>query len=130
MSSRASNAKRLLIVDDEADFAKFVSTVATELGYDVIATTTAKSFQSAYLSAVPDVIVLDIVMPDKDGIETIDWLISQSCRARILIISGYNPSVTAAAKAIGEVKGRLTVNQLQKPIKLAELRAQLKAAAE
>jgi CheY-like chemotaxis protein len=122
--------KRILIVDDEPDFARFVLKVASDLGYDAVMTSSAGAFRSAYLATPPDVIVLDIVMPDQDGIELIEWLIGQGCSARILIISGYNPAFAGAAKLVAEAKGKLEVRQLQKPIKLAELRTELRDAAE
>jgi DNA-binding response OmpR family regulator len=124
-----SDSKRVLIIDDEPEFSRFVERVASDLGYHAVVATNAESFRSEYRAAPPDVIVLDIVMPDQDGIELTQWLISQGCRARILIISGYGPGFAHAAKTIAEVKGNLKVSQLQKPIKLAELRAQLEAAA-
>ena len=81
------------------------------------------------MAVLPDVIVLDIVMPEQDGIETIKWLVDRGCRARILIISGYCPTFAFAAKLIGEVQGNIEVSQLEKPIRVAELRARLQAAA-
>jgi CheY-like chemotaxis protein len=125
-----SAAKRILIIDDEADFARFVERVASGLGYDAVATTTAEAFRTEYAAAMPDVIVLDLVMPNQDGIELIQWLIGEGCEARILIISGYSPGFADAAKTIAEVKGKLTVTRLQKPIRLAELRLALQAAAD
>ena len=125
-----SDSKRVLIIDDEPEFSRFVERVASDLGYRAVVAATAEAFRSEYRAAQPDVIVLDIVMPDQDGIELVQWLIGQGCRARILIISGYGSGFAHAAKTIAEVKGNLTVSQLQKPIKLAELRAQLQAAAE
>jgi two-component system KDP operon response regulator KdpE len=124
-----SDSKRVLIIDDEQAFARFVEKVASGLGYDAIVTSTADAFRSAYRAVPPDVIVLDIVMPDEDGIELIDWLVGQGCRAHILIISGYGATFADAAQTIAETKGKLRVTQLQKPITLAELRAQLEAAA-
>jgi len=117
--------KRLLIVDDEPDFAKFVAKVSSDLGYETVTTNAAETFQAAYLAAPPDVIVLDMVMPKMDGIETVRWLVDKGCRARIIIISGYNPVFGNAAQSIGEIKGRLEISQLQKPIRLSELRAVL-----
>jgi CheY-like chemotaxis protein len=120
-----SLGKRLLVIDDEPSFAQLVGRVAGELGYAVTVTTEALQFRAAYLTEPPDVIVLDIVMPDQDGIELIEWLVGQGCRARILIISGYSPIFAEAAKLIGEVKGNLDVSLLRKPIKLADLRQHL-----
>lgn len=125
-----SAAKRILIIDDEPEFSRFVAKVASGLGYDTAETTTAKAFRSEYATAVPDIIVLDIVMPDEDGIELLQWLIAEGCRARILIISGYGPNFADAAKTIAEVKGKLTVQRLEKPIRLADLRAALQDAAK
>ena len=125
-----TGAKRILVIDDERDFAQFVESVASGLGYDAVMTSTAAEFRAAYLAAPPDIVVLDIIMPDEDGIELIQWLIDNGCRARLVIVSGYRSTFAEAAKTIAEVKGGLKVVQLQKPVKLAELRAQLQAVAE
>jgi DNA-binding response OmpR family regulator len=120
-----STVNRILILDDEADFARFVETVATELGYDAVVATTSPAFQAAYLAEPPDVIVLDIVMPETDGIETIQWLVRQGCSARVIIISGYNPTYATAAREIGESIGAMQITQMQKPVKLTALQARL-----
>lgn len=117
--------KRLLVVDDERDFAEMVTRVATRLGYAATVTTTPGDFMSRYTTEPPDVVVLDIVMPDKDGIELMRWLVDQGCRARVVIISGYNPAFANAAKMIGEFGGQMPITYLQKPVKLADLRAAL-----
>lgn len=117
--------RRLLILDDEADFAAFVAKVGADLGYDARTTGTAQSFRDAYLAAPPDLIVLDMIMPELDGIEIVRWLADVGCQARIIIISGFNPDYAGAARKIGEVIGRLEISLLGKPVKLAELRAEL-----
>lgn len=117
--------RRLLVIDDEPDFAELVVEVAGQLGYAATATITAGDFMAQYLAAPPDLIVLDIVVPEHDGIDLMRWLVAQGCRARIVIVSGYNPAFANAAKMIGEFSGKLGITQLQKPVKLAELRAAL-----
>ena len=119
--------KHLLVIDDQKDFADLVVLVGAQLGYMARATTTADEFKASYQADPPDVIVLDIVMPEQDGIELMRWLVTQGCRARIIIASGYDPVFANAAKTIGEFTGRLSVAFLQKPVKLADLRAQLAA---
>jgi CheY-like chemotaxis protein len=117
--------RRLLVLDDEADFATFVARVASDLGYDAASTNSAAAFKTAYLASPPDVIVLDIVMPETDGIEVVGWLLENGCRARIIVVTGYNPTFARAAQTIGAEKGHLDITQLQKPVKLADLRFHL-----
>jgi CheY-like chemotaxis protein len=71
--------KRLLIVDDEPRFATFVERVAEPLGYEVEVTNHGRDFQAAYRRKRPDVVVIDMVMPDIDGNELVLWLVEQRC---------------------------------------------------
>lgn len=125
-----SEARRLLVLDDDPDFAAFVATVGTRLGYAVTVTTSAVEFERAYLETPPDMITLDMVMADRDGVETVKWLAAQKCTARIVIMSGFNVLYTRAAKILGEIQGELRISILQKPVKLADLRAALTLPAE
>lgn len=113
--------RRLLVVDDEADFARFVRRVAQRLDFTVEMTTRARDFKEAYERFQPSVIVLDIVMPEADGIELIQWLASKGCEARVLIISGYDPRYAVAAELLGNVGGKMTFTRLRKPILVADL---------
>jgi CheY-like chemotaxis protein len=121
-----TEARRILVIDDEPDFADLVVKVAANMGYTATAARNAMNFQKLYLAAPPDVIVLDIVMPDQDGIELIQWLVSHGCDARIVIASGNNPDYARTAKILGEVSGKLDVTILRKPVKLEDLRASLR----
>jgi CheY-like chemotaxis protein len=121
-----SGPRRLLVIDDEPDFAGLVVTVASQMGYAATAAGNAGEFQRLYLAGPPDVIVLDIVMPEQDGIELVRWLVDQGYRARILIVSGFNPDYAKSAKAFAEIGGQVEVAVLRKPVKLEELRANLR----
>ncbi|MFQ4144517.1 ATP-binding protein [Chlorogloeopsis sp. ULAP02] len=58
---------RLLIVDDEADTRKWISTVLQECGAEVIAVGSTGEALAALEQFKPDVLVSDISMPDEDG---------------------------------------------------------------
>jgi two-component system OmpR family response regulator len=119
---------RLLVVDDQPAFGSFVARVARELGYEVKVTTHGDEFIAAYPEFAPDLIVLDVVMPDRDGIELIRWLAAQHCRARIIVATGYNPSYARMTKLIGTALGDLSITTLAKPVPVATLRAALDPA--
>jgi CheY-like chemotaxis protein len=113
--------KRLLIVDDLPALGEVVSRVAGNLGYEVRVTSHADEFKRDYESFNPTTVVVDIVMPDVDGIELIDWLIERGCKARVLVASAYNPKYAQMAQTLGMAKG-LEISFIEKPFRVAELR--------
>jgi DNA-binding response OmpR family regulator len=116
---------RLLVLDDEVDFGTFVAHVARESGFAVEITTSANDFQEAYQRFEPTHITLDMVMPEKDGIEVVRWLAAIGCKSRIVIMTGYHPRYAAAAREIGRIQGLSPILILKKPVSLADLRAVL-----
>ncbi len=117
--------KRLLVIDDEPEFGEFVRKVAVDLGYEVQVTTDGRAFQRAYESFQPTTIVLDMVMPEMDGNELVLWLMKQQYASDLIIITGYSPDYAQDAKRLAEFKGLHSVITLNKPIRLAKLRAVL-----
>ncbi len=117
--------KRLLVVDDELGFREFVGKVAASAGYEVEVTSNAREFMRLYESFDPTLIVMDMILPEMDGFELMQWLIRQNCRSRVLVVTGYNPHYAEMAETIGTDAGKLDVETLTKPIGLMELRAAL-----
>ena len=117
--------RRLLIVDDEPRFAAFVERVAEPLGYEVEVTNHGRDFQAAYLRKRPDIVVIDMVMPDIDGNELILWLVEQRSAADIIIITGYHPDYAVNARLLAEYKGLRSVVTLSKPTSVTRLRQAL-----
>jgi len=115
-------AKRLLVIDDERDIGEFIRTVADEMGYDVKVTSSADEFQAAYRSFNPTHIMLDIVMPDIDGIELLRYLAANGCQARVLVMSGYSEKYLESAQKLSDAYGLRNIDRLTKPIRLAKLR--------
>jgi CheY-like chemotaxis protein len=114
--------KRLLVVDDEPEFCELVRKVAADLDYEVQVATNGHTFQSAYLTLQPTLIVMDMVMPEMDGNELVLWLVEQRYAADLVIITGYNPDYAKDARLLAEFKGLRSVTTLTKPIRIARLR--------
>jgi two-component system, OmpR family, alkaline phosphatase synthesis response regulator PhoP len=81
-----STAKRILIADDEPDILEILSFNLKGEGYEVI---TAKNGDEAIdkaKSSKPDLIILDMMMPGKNGMEVCNILRTQSAFAGTLIV--------------------------------------------
>jgi two-component system alkaline phosphatase synthesis response regulator PhoP len=96
----APAGKKVLIADDEADILEIISYNLQLHGYEVI---TAKDGDQALIKAKehkPDLIILDIMMPKKNGIEVCKILRGQSEYEKTLIIF-----LTALNDELSHVKG-------------------------
>jgi two-component system alkaline phosphatase synthesis response regulator PhoP len=62
--------EKILLVDDELDIIEFVSYNLTKEGYDVTTATNGKEAVELAKKIKPDLIILDVMMPGMDGIET------------------------------------------------------------
>jgi two-component system nitrogen regulation response regulator NtrX len=61
-------ASRILVVDDEADIRGLLKEILSEEGYEVEVAADAAQARSSRATQVPDLVLLDIWMPDTDGI--------------------------------------------------------------
>ena len=62
--------EKILLVDDEPDIIEFLGYNLTKEGYDVTTTTSGKEALEIANKINPDLIILDVMMPEMDGIET------------------------------------------------------------
>lgn len=115
-------SKHLLIVDDNPAIGEFVRNVAEGIGYSVDTQTDAAGFKAAYEAVVPDVIILDLSMPDTDGFELITYLSERRSPARVFIMSGFGASYQRMAAEMGDVRGLTMGGTIPKPVRAAELR--------
>jgi CheY-like chemotaxis protein len=121
---------RLLMCDDEPDVGAFVRRIAEDLGFEMHFTHQASDFAPLYHASRPDVVILDLVMPGTDGIELLRFLAKQHSSARILLMSGFNPTIREAAVLLGEAHSLNMVGIVSKPVRAADLRDLLNRLAE
>ncbi|MBM3431448.1 MAG: response regulator transcription factor [Bacteroidetes bacterium] len=92
--------RKILIADDDPDILEILRYNLVQEGYEVI---TAKDGDEALEKArkyQPDLIVLDVMMPRKTGVEVCQWLRSQTAFQKILIIF-----LTAVSDDLAQIKG-------------------------
>ena len=117
--------KKMLVVDDEIDFARYVSDVAEDLGFEVTVTDKPSDFSVLYSNTI-DVIVLDLFMPGTDGIELLRFLADKKSHAAVVFMSGKDRSVLHSAKVLAVEQCISVLGTLQKPFRAEELEAILR----
>ena len=111
----------ILVVDDEPLMTNIVSEVGKFGGFDVIETNSAREFQGAWQNHNPTVVIIDLVMPDMDGVELLKWLSEHKYFAPVILMSGYYKNYLETASTVGTEKGNTIIGTLFKPFRLSEL---------
>ncbi len=115
-----------MVVDDDPGVAEIVESIGTDLGFDTQVFSNAKDFISACGQSEPRVIVLDIFMPDMDGIELLKWISTKKVASAIIVMSGYGEHYIHAANLLGKAKGVMIHETLKKPFSIAKLQEVLR----
>jgi DNA-binding response OmpR family regulator len=88
--------KKILIIDDNEQFNKMLCMILAQAGYEVSTAANGDSGLKLYRQERPDLIITDIYMPEKEGLETIMELRATDCQTRILVVSGGSPQMNLA----------------------------------
>ena len=118
----AASRGRLLAVDDSADSADLVARVAVKCGYEAQATSDPAAVRALVASWKPEVLTLDLCMPEADGIDLLSVLEESGFSGQLVIISGQDGWFRKAAGRLAETRGLKVVDDLQKPVDIAALR--------
>jgi len=109
-------ADSLLIIDDDADLLKAVGNFFEKIGYEVHREATAEGGAELYFRVRPDVVLLDLHLPDGDGMQVLEQLRQKD--AAVILLTGYGDVETAVrAMQLG------AENFLTKPVDMAHLSA-------
>jgi DNA-binding NtrC family response regulator len=111
-------AGKLLIVDDEKDIRNLMEEIFIEEGYQVETAANGIQAQNAWRKTLPDVIFLDVWMPDIDGISLLADMQKEHVldHAKVIMMSGHGTIETAIeATKLG------AYDFLEKPLSLAKL---------
>jgi EAL domain-containing protein (putative c-di-GMP-specific phosphodiesterase class I)/FixJ family two-component response regulator len=108
--------RRILILDDDPDVAQTIQWVAESLGFEAEFVTNPEEFFEKLAQTCPDIITIDLVMPELDGVEIMRLLAERKCRAKIVISSGMGTRVLDASKRSASEHGLDILGVISKPI--------------
>jgi EAL domain-containing protein (putative c-di-GMP-specific phosphodiesterase class I) len=111
-----------MVMDDDPDVGAFFGQVGEDLGFDVRVIADPEKFRANVMEFSPTVILLDLQMPGRDGIELLRELASiPDRRPKVLIASGLDSRVLTTAQELGMSMGVDVAGAFCKPIALDEL---------
>src|SRR5688572_17217900 len=92
--------ERVLIVDDDPDIVRLVTYNLTQAGFEAIVATTGRKAIELVQQKAPDLVILDLMLPDVDGIEVCRTLRQQRPFRKLPIIM-----LTARGEEVDRVVG-------------------------
>lgn len=111
--------KKILIIDDEPSIRNLIITLLTREGYQVLEAQNGEEAIEVYHKDNPDLIITDIVMPGKEGLETIRSIKEDDPDLPIIAISGGGLNDGSIYLNLARKLGALRT--FTKPIENAEL---------
>jgi len=113
---------RLLLIDDEAPFVRAMGVSLRALGYDVDAAPTGAAGLAKAATTTPEIIVLDLGLPDMDGLEVLNGLRAWT-QVPVIVLSARDRDDAKVAALDGGADDYVT-----KPFSMDELLARVRAA--
>ncbi|MFA6002471.1 MAG: response regulator [Elusimicrobiota bacterium] len=115
----------ILIVEDDEEFQQYLSMTLTKAGYHVAVTGTARAARDSFHAHPPDLVLLDIELPDGNGIELCrEWGLDQGGGSRVIFLTGYGDASTRI-----KCFGLGAQDFIPKPVNVEELLARVRVHA-
>ena len=115
---------RILVVDDEPDIRFLLKDILEDEGYIVDVAEHAKAANEIRRSTEPDLVLLDIWMPDVDGVTLLkQWKSSETDSCPVVMMSGHGTVETAV-----EATRYGAIDFVEKPLSMAKLLSTVKSA--
>jgi two-component system KDP operon response regulator KdpE len=117
-----NNSSTIIVIEDEAQIRRFLRTALASEGYQVIEAQTGKQGLTEAATRKPDLIILDLGLPDMDGVEVINGIRSWSSVPVIILSARSQESDKISALDAG------ADDYLVKPFGVGELLARMRVA--
>jgi DNA-binding NtrC family response regulator len=114
-------ATKLLMIDDEVGLTKVVGLFARQLGMDFRALNTSPTANEVFVDYQPDIVIIDMIMPDKDGIDVLQEIMLTGIPTQVVLTSGYSEAYLRLAEGVAKLHGHERFHFLKKPFRRAEL---------
>ena len=114
-------AKKLLVIDDQTGITKVVGLIARQLGLNTRTTNDPSQATEVFIAFKPDVLMLDMIMPEKDGIDVLNEILLTGIPVKVVLTSGFSDSYLRLAEGVAKFHANKNVSILRKPFRREEL---------
>jgi DNA-binding response OmpR family regulator len=83
--------KDILLIDDDEQFRRMICMILEDAGYEVRSAQNGQEGLKMFMKERPDLVITDIYMPEKEGLETIIELRRADKEIKVLVVSGGCP---------------------------------------
>ena len=118
----SNNKYKVLVIEDETNIRSFVQTILETNGYQVLTASTCRQGIMMFSSHIPDMVILDLGLPDRDGLEFIRTAREISAVPILVLSARTLEEDKVAALDLG------ANDYVTKPFGTAELMARVRAA--
>lgn len=118
----SNNKYKILVIEDESNIQSFVETILGANDYQAITAATCQQGLMMFGSHIPDLVILDLGLPDRDGLEFIREVRQSDITPIIVLSARTDESDKVAALDLG------ANDYVVKPFSTAELLARVRAA--
>src|ERR1700748_3325169 len=120
-SGRAPMAKKLLVIDDQTGITKVVEMIARQLGLNVRSLNSSAQATETFIAFKPNILMLDMIMPEKDGIDVLNEILLTGYPVKVVLTSGFSESYLRLAGGGAKSHETPVVSILRKPFRREEL---------
>ena len=114
-------SKRILIVDDQVGLTRVIGMVAKQAGFEPMIVNAPQDAIQAFLDFRPQFVMVDMIMPEMDGIDVLNQILLTQEPTRVILTSGYGNAYLRLGKAVAEFHDMRKVSVLRKPFRREEL---------
>jgi DNA-binding response OmpR family regulator len=119
----------VLVMDDNPEAASALARVAGAAGFRPAVLTDSRSFAATFRALTPAAVILDVMMPDQDGIELLREIAAIAPQTPVLLVTGHGEVWARMARDIGGILGLTRVEMATKPVSRAAVEAFLGGVA-
>lgn len=124
----STDLNRALVVDDDRDVLQFFAATLESLDVTADCVSSARKFKQAYSECPYQLLILDVVMPEEDGFQLLDWLCAAKCTTPVAFTSAFSQYLQPISQ-YAKARNMNVAGVWRKPIQSADVAQMIKAMA-